>query len=119
MACHQKGEEGSSILGPNLATVRDWDRDQLLTNILDPSREVSPAFIEYLVEKEDGTVVGGAILNETEVAVLLRRPDGGRLWVNRNDIHEIRNSGHSLMPDGLEAVIPEQAMADLIAYLKQ
>lgn len=119
MACHQKGEEGSSILGPNLATVRDWDRGQLLTNILDPSREVSPAFIEYLVEKEDGTVVGGAILNETEVAVLLRRPDGGRLWVNRNDIHEIRNSGHSLMPDGLEAVIPEQAMADLIAYLKQ
>ncbi|MDF1858987.1 MAG: c-type cytochrome [Verrucomicrobiales bacterium] len=117
MACHQLGEEGLSDLGPNLSTVRDWDRGQLLTNILDPSREVSPAFVEYLVEKNDGTVLGGSILNETDAAVLLRRPDGSRKAVYRRDIKEITNSGHSLMPEGLEAVLSTQQMADLLSFL--
>ncbi|MCB1235089.1 MAG: c-type cytochrome [Verrucomicrobiae bacterium] len=117
VACHQAGEEGFAQVGPNLSTVKAWDRDQLLTNILDPNREVSPDFVEYLVEKTDGSVVSGALLNETDAAVLLRRPDGSREAVFRRDIKEVRNSGLSLMPEGLETVLSPRDLANLIAWL--
>jgi putative heme-binding domain-containing protein len=86
-------------------------------NILDPNREVAPAFIEYVIEKSDDSVVSGAVLNETDAAVLLRLPDGTRQAVYRRDIKSIRNTGLSLMPEGLEAAITPEQMADLIAYL--
>ncbi|MBL9155023.1 MAG: c-type cytochrome [Verrucomicrobiales bacterium] len=117
LACHRAGEEGFSEIGPNLATVRAWDRGQILTNLLDPNREVSPDFAEYLVEKRDGTVVSGTLVSETEAAVLLKRPDGSRESVPRRDIQSVRNSGHSVMPEGLEAVMTPQQIADVIAWL--
>ncbi len=117
IACHRAGEDGFSDLGPNLSTIRQWDREQLLVNILDPNREISPAFIEYVIEKKDGGVVTGAVLNETESAVLLRLTDGTRKSVYRRDIQSMKNTGLSLMPEGLEAVITPAQMADLIAYL--
>lgn len=116
-ACHKSGDEGISELGPNLSTVRQWDREQLLVNILDPNREISPAFIEYLIEKTDDSVVSGAVLNETGAAVLLRLSDGSRKWEYRRDIKSMVDTGMSLMPEGLEAVITPEQMADLVAYL--
>lgn len=117
LACHKAGEDGVAEIGPNLATVKAWDREQILTNILDPNREVTPDYIEYLIEKTDGTVVSGALLNETDAALLLRRPDGTRESVGRRDIKAVRNSGLSVMPEGLESVISPQQMADLIGWL--
>lgn len=119
IACHQSGDEGRAGIGPNLGTVKAWDPAQILTNILDPNREVTPDFIEYLVEKKDGTVVSGALVSETDAAVLLRRLDGGRESVSRRDIVKVKNSGLSVMPEGLEAVISPRQMADLIGWLRR
>lgn len=116
-ACHRSGEEGVSDIGPNLATVKAWEREQILTNILDPNREVSPDFIEYLVERQDGTVVSGTLVSETDAALLLKRPDGSRESVSRRDIKQIRHSGHSAMPEGLESVMTPQQLTDLIGWL--
>jgi putative heme-binding domain-containing protein len=43
---------------------------------------------------------------------------GAEETVLRNDLREIKSSGLSLMPEGLEKAIKPQDMADLIAYLK-
>lgn len=117
MACHKNGEQGFAELGPNLATVAAWDRDQLLTNILDPNREVSPNYIEYLVELKDGSTLSGAIVNETSNAIILRRPDASRQYIVRRDIKKLNNTNLSLMPEGLEGALPPQKMADLVSYL--
>jgi putative membrane-bound dehydrogenase-like protein len=116
-ACHQAGEEGTSEVGPNLATVKAWDHGQILTNILDPNREVTPDYIEYLVERNDGTIVSGALLNETDAALLLRRPDGTRESVGRRDVKSVRNSGLSVMPEGLESgnFAPADGRSDRLA----
>lgn len=118
MACHKHGSRGNDV-GPHLATVKSWTTEQLLTNILDPNREVSPNFALYVIETKDGRMLSGLILSETAGNVVLKRVDGGQETVLRSDIQSMTSSGASLMPEGLEAAIQPQQMADLIAFLRE
>lgn len=115
--CHRLREEGFDV-GPNLATILHRTPDELLTHILDPSREVAPNFLEYVVTLDDGRVLTGLMADETAVAVTLRRAENAQETVLRRNIDEIAASGKSLMPDGLEAKITLQEMADLLAFLQ-
>ena len=117
MACHRAGDIGKQEIGPNLANIRAWNPEQVLINILDPNREVVPAFIAYTVETRDGKSIYGMIAEESTASLTLKRPDGVAETILRRDISRITGSGISLMPDGLEAVVPPQGMADLIAFL--
>lgn len=117
IACHRAGDVGTSELGPNLATIRAWNPDQVLINVLDPNREVAPAYLSYTVETKSGRSVFGLIATENETSVTLKRADGGTETVLRRDIATITGSGQSLMPEGLESSVTKEAMADLIAFL--
>ncbi len=117
ISCHRAGDIGKQDLGPNLATIRAWNPEQVLINILDLNREVVPAFIDYTVETKDGRTVFGLIAEESGASLTMKRSDGMSETVLRRDISKITGSGLSLMPDGLEAAIPPQGMADLITFL--
>lgn len=117
MVCHRHKDRGNDV-GPNLGTIQGWTAEQLVTNILDPNREVSPNFALYLVETRDGRALSGLITSETAGNLTLRRADGGSDTVLRGEIKSLTSPGISLMPEGLEAAITPQQMADLIAYLK-
>jgi putative membrane-bound dehydrogenase-like protein len=116
-ACHRKGEEGRDI-GPNLATVGAWSPEQLLTNILDPNREVSPNFMLYAVELKNGRALAGLIAAETESAVTLKSLDGTEQSFARSEVATLKATGSSPMPEGLESAVNPQQMADLIAFLR-
>jgi len=118
MICHKFADEGNDI-GPHLGTIKAWTAEQLVTNILDPNREVSPNFSLYLVETNDGRTLSGLIASETAGNLTLKRADGGTDTVLRSEIKSLTSPGISLMPEGLEAAITPQQMADLIVYLKQ
>ena len=45
------------------------------------------------------------------------RPNNTNTTILRIDIDQIRSTGLSFMPEGLEAALAPQAMADLLAYL--
>ena len=64
-----------------------------------------------------GRIVTGMITAETANAITLRRADGTGETVLRIDIEELRSTGVSFMPEGLEQQIDVAAMADLLAYL--
>lgn len=115
--CHLKGDAGRDF-GPNLATVAAWSAEQMLTNILDPNREVSPNFMLYTVEMKDGRGSAGIITAETESGLTLKRIDGVEETVARADVSALKATGTSPMPDGLEAAISVEQMADLIAFLR-
>lgn len=117
ITCHRAGDLGSRDVGPNLATIRAWSPEQLLINILDPNREVAPNYIGYSVETNQGRVIYGLISEDSPVSLTLKRPDGTIEKVLRRDIEQISGSATSLMPDGLETLIPLQSMPDLIAFL--
>ena len=117
MVCHRHLDRGNDV-GPNLGTIKAWPAEQILTNVLDPNREVSPNFALYIVETNDGRTLSGLIASETAGNLTMKRADGGTDTALRSEIKSLTSPGISLMPEGLEAAITPQQMADLIAYLK-
>jgi putative heme-binding domain-containing protein len=114
--CHRAGDLGKDV-GPNLATIRQWNPDQVLSNILDPNREVAPNFVGYTVETRDGRTLDGIIAEENAASLTLKRAEGVTETVLRRDIAQLSGSGLSLMPEGLETAVTIEQMADLIAFL--
>jgi putative heme-binding domain-containing protein len=116
MACHRLSGKGHEV-GPDLEAIRHHPPAQLLGNILDPNREVSPNFVEYLVTLRDGRTATGLIAAETATSITLRRSEGVTQTILRQDIDEMTSTGVSLMPEGLEKKISVAEMADLLAFL--
>lgn len=115
-ACHQLEGVGHSV-GADLAAIRDRGLEAVLLNILDPNREVKPQFQSYVLETKTGRSITGMISAEAASSLTLRRVDGTSETVLRIDIEELRSTGVSFMPEGLEKQIDVPAMADLLAYL--
>ncbi len=115
--CHNLDGVGQEV-GANLtAALGNKTPEALLIDILDPSREVDPRFVQYVLTTLDGRTLTGVIGGETSSAVTLRLPDKGEVTVLRADIEKLSGSGQSLMPDGLEKQLTPADVADLIAYL--
>jgi putative membrane-bound dehydrogenase-like protein len=118
IACHRLENEGVEV-GPDLlSALRNKSREQLLADILDPSREVDPRYLNYLVTTKKGQSLSGLIAAETAASITLRRGERAEDTLLRSQIEEIQATAKSLMPEGLEAQVSKQDMADLIAYLQ-
>jgi putative membrane-bound dehydrogenase-like protein len=115
--CH-KAEGAGVDVGPNLATVTGRSAEDLLIHILDPNREVAPAYLNYNVALNDGRIVSGVISDESANALTLKRAEGVTELVPRSQIEAVSSTGQSLMPEGLEKGLQPQDFADLIAYLR-
>jgi hypothetical protein len=115
-ACHRLAGRGTEI-GPNLESIRGWDREKIILNILDPNREVATNSIAYVVELNDGSSVSGMIAEETVGSIRLKRMGAPDEVILRQNIAKLTSSAVSLMPEGLESAITLQDMADLLAFL--
>jgi putative heme-binding domain-containing protein len=115
-ACHKLEGVGEAV-GPDLASIKNRGTETVLTNILDPNREVLPQYYTYLLTTDTETVISGIIAAETANTVTIRRADGRSETVQRVNIQSLKSSGLSAMPEGLEEKIDLQSMADLLAYL--
>jgi putative heme-binding domain-containing protein len=116
ISCHRLGGEGNA-LGPDLVTVQATGKEKMLGNILDPNREVAPQFQAFEVELKDGDSIIGLIANENANSVTVRQAFGKEEVVPRSNVKRIRNQNQSLMPEGLEAGMKMQDMADLLEYV--
>jgi putative membrane-bound dehydrogenase-like protein len=118
-SCHRLDGEGFEV-GPDLlSALRNKNRDQLLGDILDPSREVDPRYVNYLVTTKQGQTYSGLIAAETASSLTLRRGERAEDTILRSQVDEVQATAKSLMPEGLEAQLSRQDMADLIAYLQR
>jgi putative heme-binding domain-containing protein len=115
--CHRLENEGKEV-GPDLlSALRTKTRDALLIDILDPSREVDPRYINYVVTTKDGRILTGMIAVEAPTSITLRRAEKAEDMILRTQIDEIQATAKSLMPDELEKQLTKQDLADVIAYL--
>jgi putative membrane-bound dehydrogenase-like protein len=116
--CHRLENEGVEV-GPDLlAVLRNKTRETLLVDIFDPSREVDPRYINYVISTKAGRVFTGIVAAETASSITLRRAEKAEDTLLRNQIEEIQATAKSLMPENLEAQLSKQEVADLIAYLQ-
>ena len=115
-SCHRVENVGHEI-GPSLAVIKNRGAEAILLNVLDPSREVNPQFVNYTLITNDGRSLTGILASETATSVTLKRAENQQDTVLRIDIDELRSTGLSIMPEGLEKQLDSQALADVIAYL--
>ncbi|MEY2429872.1 MAG: hypothetical protein QOJ40_2757, partial [Verrucomicrobiota bacterium] len=114
--CHYFRGEGNNV-GPNLGALTDKTPADFLTAILDPNAAVEPRFVAYNIETHDGRSLTGVVNAETATTLTLVQAGGTQEKILRSDLAEIRASGLSLMPEGLEQNMTPQDLANLIAYL--
>jgi putative heme-binding domain-containing protein len=117
-SCHRLEEVGFEV-GPDLlSALRTKAPEQMVNDILDPSREVDPRYLNYLVVTKDGRSLSGMIAAETASSVTLRRGERAEDTILRSQIDEIQSTPKSVMPEGLEQQLTKQDLADLVAYLR-
>ncbi|MGD9720700.1 MAG: PVC-type heme-binding CxxCH protein [Pirellulales bacterium] len=116
LACHSVQGRGQRV-GPDLSGVGARPREAVLADVLDPNRQVSPDFVAYTLVTTEGQVLSGLLVSETAASVTLRRAEGAQDFVPRAQIEQLRATGKSLMPEGMEQNLSPQDMADLLDFL--
>jgi len=117
VVCHKVADTGGEV-GPDLKSVAGHPPEKLLANILDPSADIQPGYNAYHCGLADGTELYGLIASETGTSITFKGADGMARTVLRKDITALRSANVSLMPDGLEAGLTPQDIADLIQLLR-
>jgi putative heme-binding domain-containing protein len=117
--CHQvRGALGVSF-GPDLGTIHNWKKEDIMANILDPSLSISAGYELWDVELNNGESVQGIIASETPAAITLKNNGKADRTINRQEIKSLRSLNISAMTSGLEKQIDKQQMADLLSFLRQ
>ncbi len=115
--CHQVRGTNGVAFGPDLGTIHNWIKEDIMAAILDPGLSISSGFDLWNVELNNGETVQGIIASETSAAITLRNSLSVDRTINRQDIKSLKSLNVSLMPTGLEKKINQQQMADLLAFL--
>ena len=116
--CHERQGKGHRV-GPDLSSVASRPASALLHDILDPNRNLSPDYVNFLVVTKQGKVLSGLLVEETATSLKLKHADAAEETILRSEVDELRSSGRSLMPEGLEQVLGAQGLADLLAFLRE
>ena len=103
--------------GPDLSGIGGRAKENLLSDVLDPSRQVAPDYLSYTLVTRDGRALTGILVSDTAEAVTLRSGEGADDTLLRGEIEELQASGKSLMPEGFEQRLSVQDVADVLEFL--
>jgi putative heme-binding domain-containing protein len=116
VSCHRSSGEGFAV-GPDFVTIKTAGKEKTLVNILDPNREVAPQYVSYVVDTKAGDTLTGLLVGETAASLTVRQPFGNDTTLLRADVKRIASQNLSLMPEGIEAGMTKQDLADLLEYI--
>jgi putative heme-binding domain-containing protein len=66
---------------------------------------------------KNGDLIDAFFVSEDKDATVIRQPGAPDRRLNKSDIRSTKFIRRSLMPEGLLDALPEQSVADLLAYL--
>lgn len=115
-ACHRIGGKGAEI-GPDLDGVSVRGVERLLEDLIDPSRNVDPAFRQTSIVTKDGGILSGIVIEVGNETLEVRDVAGKVTRVPFADVAKKVASSNSLMPQGLDLAISETELYDLLAFL--
>jgi len=114
--CHRVEGRGQDV-GPDLSTIGQTERRNILKSILQPSAEVAPYYQPWRVETRDGKVRTGLLVDTSLDQYTYVDEKGDRFKVKTGDVVESRALPTSIMPEGLADRLTDQELRDLLAYL--
>lgn len=117
LKCHMLGSEGGSEAGPALDGVgARLERLDILRSIVEPNAAIAEGYETWLLSLDDGEILSGRILEETEENVVLENAKKevfdiapGEIVARRRDV--------SAMPADISTHLSRREMRDLIAFL--
>jgi putative heme-binding domain-containing protein len=113
--CHKLFDDGGRV-GPELTGSQRVNLDYILDNVLDPSAIVPREYKAHVLRLADGRVVQGVILEETPVTLVVQTANES-LRIPTGEIENRKESGLSMMPEGLFDRLTAEELRDLVAYL--
>jgi putative heme-binding domain-containing protein len=114
--CHKLKNQGGNV-GPNLDGIAERGIARIFEDILDPNRNVDPAFAQTIIESTDGETFVGVGAHPDGELVVMSGADGKPVTVPKAKVKSQTVTRLSLMPPGFEQAIPVQDLNDIVAYL--
>ncbi len=113
-ACH----DGGGAVGPSLAGIgKRFGRDDLLTSIVQPSKDVPARYRPTRVTTTDERTFTGVVIYEAADGVILQTGADTTVRIAGADITSKKQVDVSLMPAGLLDKLSDAEVTDLMAYL--
>ncbi len=116
--CHQVQGKGF-VVGPDLSSSTRRSDEMLVSDVLEPSNQITAGYNQYSVITEDGRIFTGVLAVETATSVTLRKENAVDDVILRKDIDVMAASTNSMMPENLEKEVTPQDVADLVAYIRE
>jgi putative heme-binding domain-containing protein len=115
--CHTVGGEGGRI-GPALDRIASRRAPEfIMESILQPSQDIAPEYEAVTVATNDGRVITGLRINETNFSIQLHEENGRFHSFLKRDLEEVKVLKKSLMPENFGELLTVKDLHDLFAYL--
>lgn len=116
--CHVADGTGTDY-GPELSDIGSkLSKSFLYSSIIYPSAGINFGYEGYSIQLKDGSSFIGYILGKSEDQITLKMMGATIKEIPRKDIQTMEAMDKSLMPEGLDKVMKEQDLVNLVAYLE-
>jgi putative heme-binding domain-containing protein len=116
--CHKAGDRGGSI-GPELSDVgKRLKPYELVENILEPSKKITPKFQTWIAITDEGKIHSGLLLKDEAGEIELVTAKGDKVLLRKDRLEALQAQETSLMPDQQLRDLTREQAADLLAYLR-
>lgn len=114
--CHAIGSEGGTY-GPDLTSIqRDRSAHDLVESIVYPSVSFVREFETYRITTNDKAFTG-IVQEQDDDVIVLGLSATESIRIRKADVKSMEIQDVSMMPQGLDKILNEQEMADLMAFL--
>lgn len=117
LACHRTST-GDELLGPTLSGITErLSREEILEEIMEPSKRIKPSMAGLKVTKKDGQVLMGRVVNSNEKEISLMLVGNSVVLISKKEIATTELYSKSLMYEKLLSGASQQEVEYLIDYI--
>jgi putative membrane-bound dehydrogenase-like protein len=118
IACHKIGDKGNE-LGPNLSKIGGIRAErEIVESILFPSNSIARDYDQNSFQLTDGSSVLGLIKARSAEGIMIKEASGQERLLPTESVASSTQLTTSLMPMGLDGMLAEKDLIDLVAYLR-
>ena len=116
--CHTVKGQGKDV-GPDLSEIGSkLSPEAMFVAILDPNAGVSHNYETYSIATDEGLVLAGLKVSETDEVFTLKTKEGIVLEIAQDSIIDLKKQPVSIMPADLQKLMTVQDLVDTVAVLQ-
>jgi putative heme-binding domain-containing protein len=115
--CHMIAGRGESY-GPDLSHLAaKCGREKILESILEPSKDIDPKYVSYVVQTDQGAIYSGLLIEKTDDALVIKDAQKSQIRLRTSSIKQMVAQKTSVMPEFLLQSLTAQEASDLLEFL--